>query len=154
MKWQGCHSAAYLHPLNRVWGRIGLVDEVCVLHVLCQTLQEAERLVENHWHSNFGELLKETQGGKKWGMIFHYKEESRILSHSNPLKVKYQCCVMKALRAFSVEYASICMLLCTKALFTLSTSGTTRKASKSIIFKTRLPRIIAFLLFQAKIVVH
>ncbi len=33
------------------------MDEVSVLHVLCETLQEAERLVENHWHCNLGELL-------------------------------------------------------------------------------------------------
>ncbi len=34
------------------------MDEVSVLHVLCETLQEAERLVENHWHCNLGELLE------------------------------------------------------------------------------------------------
>lgn len=46
------------------------MDEVRVLHVFCQTLQEAERLIENHWHCNLGELLKEARGGiEKQGFI-------------------------------------------------------------------------------------
>lgn len=53
----GCSQGNYLHPLHGVRGGVGLMDEVSVLHVLRQTLQEAEWLVENHWHCNFGELL-------------------------------------------------------------------------------------------------
>ena len=36
------------------------MDEVRVLHVLCQTLQKAQRLVENHRHCDLGEFLKNT----------------------------------------------------------------------------------------------
>ena len=33
------------------------MDEVGVFHVFCQTLQEAQGLIEDHWHCNLGELL-------------------------------------------------------------------------------------------------
>lgn len=36
------------------------MDEAGVLHVLCEALQEAERLVKDHWHRYLGELLKKT----------------------------------------------------------------------------------------------
>lgn len=48
----------YLHPLNGVGTGVGLMHEERVLHVLRQTLQEAERLVEDHRHCNLGELLE------------------------------------------------------------------------------------------------
>lgn len=34
------------------------MDEGGVLHVLCEALQEAERLIKNYWHCNLRELLK------------------------------------------------------------------------------------------------
>lgn len=48
----------YLHPVKRVHGSVSLLDKVCVLHVFSQALQEAERLVEDHRHGDFGELLE------------------------------------------------------------------------------------------------
>ena len=46
------------------------MDEVCVLHVLGQTLQEAERLIENYWHSYLGEFLKQARGGAEGRCFF------------------------------------------------------------------------------------
>lgn len=48
----------YLHPLDGVRAGVGLMQEECVLHVLRQALQEAERLIEDHRHRDLGELLK------------------------------------------------------------------------------------------------
>lgn len=60
----------HLHPLDRFRRCNGLMDEVCVLHVLRQTLQEAERFVENDRHCDLGELLKGTgQGVERQGFI-------------------------------------------------------------------------------------
>lgn len=41
------------------------MNEVCVLHVLGQTLKEAERLIENHRHCNLRKLLKDALEGVK-----------------------------------------------------------------------------------------
>lgn len=55
----------YLHSLYGVRGGVGLVDEVCVLHVLCQTLKEAQGLIKNHWHGNLRQLLRERENKRK-----------------------------------------------------------------------------------------
>lgn len=41
------------------------MNEIRVLHVLGQTLQEAERLIENYRHCNFRKLLKDAVEGVK-----------------------------------------------------------------------------------------
>jgi len=48
----------YLHPLHRVGGGVGLLQEVGVLHVLGQPLQEAQGLVEHHRHGDLRQLLE------------------------------------------------------------------------------------------------
>lgn len=83
----GCYRASHLHPLNRVRGGVGLVNEVSVLHVLCEALQEAERLVENHWHCNLGELLKRHEGELRDQVSL--RRENKAPSHGSPLKVQY-----------------------------------------------------------------
>ena len=46
-----------LHPTDRVFLPHGLIQETAVLEVLCHTLQEGERLVEDHRHRDFRKLL-------------------------------------------------------------------------------------------------
>lgn len=48
---------AYLHPFHRISKRTGLVDEVCMLHILGESLEEAQRLVKYNWHGDLGEFL-------------------------------------------------------------------------------------------------
>ena len=60
------------------------MDEIRMLHVLSETLQEAKRLVENHWHCNLGEFLKETyketlHSNPDEKVIFRVKESKGIL---------------------------------------------------------------------------
>lgn len=45
-------EARHLHPLDGVCGRVGLVDEMRVLHVLRQPLQETQRFVKYHRHGD------------------------------------------------------------------------------------------------------
>lgn len=52
MMFPGHHTVSHLHSLEGVGGCDGLVDEVRVLHVLGETLQKTEWLIENHWHCN------------------------------------------------------------------------------------------------------
>lgn len=51
--------AKYLHPLHGVCGSVSLVDEICVLHVLCQPLKKTQGLVEDYWHGYLRQLLGE-----------------------------------------------------------------------------------------------
>lgn len=48
----------YLHSLDGVSGVISLLDEISVLHVLCESLQEAEWLIEDDRHGDLRQLLK------------------------------------------------------------------------------------------------
>lgn len=50
-------SVSHLHALYGVGQRAGFVDEVCVLHVLCDPLEEAQGLVEHDGHGDLGQLL-------------------------------------------------------------------------------------------------
>lgn len=54
------------------------MDEISVFHVLCQALQKAERLVENHRHCYLGELLKKTLKGKE-GPGFIKKKKKKVI---------------------------------------------------------------------------
>lgn len=47
----------HLHALYWVRQAAGLVDEVSVLHVLRDSLEEAQRLVEHDRHGDFGQFL-------------------------------------------------------------------------------------------------
>lgn len=47
-----------LHALYGVRQRAGSVDEVSVFHVFCDSLQEAQRLVEDDGHRDLGKFLK------------------------------------------------------------------------------------------------
>lgn len=49
-----------LHALYGVGQCAGSVDEVSVFHVLCDSLQEAQRLVEGDGHRDLGEFLGKT----------------------------------------------------------------------------------------------
>lgn len=37
-----------------------------MLHVLCDPLQEAQRLIEGNWHCDLGELLEEARKTSGW----------------------------------------------------------------------------------------
>ena len=62
------------------------MDEIRVLHVLGQTLQEAERLVENHRHCDLGEFLKETRGAE-----YHCQRVNDLNCNKNASKREYHC---------------------------------------------------------------
>lgn len=47
----------HLHSLGGAGKRAGFVDEVRVLHVLCEALQEAQGLVEYNGHCDLRQLL-------------------------------------------------------------------------------------------------
>lgn len=57
------------------------MDEISVFHVLCQALQKAERLVENHRHCYLGELLKKTLKGKE-GPGFITERKKKVAQRS------------------------------------------------------------------------
>lgn len=48
----------HLHSLNGVSGVISLLYEISVLHVLCESLQEAEWLIEDDRHGDLRQFLK------------------------------------------------------------------------------------------------
>lgn len=47
-----CVCVSDLQALYGVGQRAGLIDEVRVFHVFCDSLQEAQRLVEDDWHGD------------------------------------------------------------------------------------------------------
>lgn len=64
----------HLHAVYGVGQSASLVDEVCVLHVLGETLQKAQRLVKNDGHRDLWQFLKTITA--EWN-ITHFKRPKK-----------------------------------------------------------------------------
>ena len=77
---------AYLHALYGILRLVRLVEQLRIFHVLGQTLEERQRLVERYGHGDFAQLLPDA-------LLQHRPQTDVLLAHRLPLPSNTMQCI-------------------------------------------------------------